>query len=107
VMSEAFAVHQQLLENADADVEHAVAEASARARQGAPNWGAPDLQVASLPRPAGPNRGGSQLWTPPVFAAPSTHKDGAVGGGFQLWSRPHPKHFSASYAGRACWKSRG
>ena len=41
MMSEAFAVHQQLLENADADVEHAVAEASARARQGAPNWGAP------------------------------------------------------------------
>ena len=40
-MSEAVAVHQQLLENADADVEHAVAEASARARQGAPNWGAP------------------------------------------------------------------
>ena len=49
VMSEAFAVHQQLLENADADVEHAVAEASARARQGAPHWGAPGCPPPSQP----------------------------------------------------------
>ena len=51
-----------------------------------------------LPRPAGPNRGAPSCGPPPVFAAPSTHKDGAVGGGSQLWS---PK----VHLRQLCWKS--